>query len=686
MPIGAIPMFRLLVALAAGIGYAGYAWPVLLNIEYLISTLWVVILSCFYWKNASSFLVFIRSSGIWLLFFFFGVFLFKTNAKTSADHWTSFGQKDQVYTACILKKITRESHSQLIITLNNSLDSTGSLFSVSGKALLLIPHEENISLPATGSLVGFRTTFSPIRKAMNPLVFDPSAYWKRQDIQQQAWVKAPQLVFLRPPKEGSIAFFRNQTLAILEKVLPEKDQLGIAVALVLGDKSLLDQKIKSSYSESGAIHVLAVSGLHVGLVYGMCLWVIDKMSLLLPFLRRFKLGLLLLSLLCYMAFTGASPSVCRAVVMLSCWIIGKALHKSPSIYNVICVSAFVLLLLDPGWLFDVGFQLSYSAVLSIISLYPIIVKCWTPQLLLVEYAWKLIGVSIAAQLGTLPWVLYYFHQFPTYFGLSSLLIIPIITAVLILTFLVLFFAWQSSLCMALGKILHFLIFCSNGVTHFIQELPWALLKDIWINELDICFYYAFLLILARLWRRFNLSVFAILLSLCMFWAVAHFSKNYDDHQTSNLVVYHTNGFFIADYFEKGYHLSFVDQAADSLQLQYTCGPWRSYKGVVEENTIKLPVEFSRSDTAINWIIGDEQLLLIGPFCRILPNNPYANSDKILIVDPDNRWPEYWMCLENIRMVVLLSGARSNNHWRQKSEEYNLPLWSIDQKGAFMYDF
>ncbi len=685
MSIGATPMFRPLMGLMAGVFWAAQFGP-MPEAMFFIAGIWLGNILLLLFSSTMPHFFLIRGVGLWLLYGIMGCCLFQIQNQPATDHWDQGQTNEDIFVARILEQVPRASHIQLVLSVKCRINKQGTCESTSGKALLLVRKEDNQTIFKRGSLIGFCTVFGPVRKAQNPYSFNPAAYWAGKNIRKQAWVGAEEVILLEPAPEMSLPFFREQVLQILRRFLPEEEHFGIAAALVLGDKTFLDKDLKASYAESGAIHVLAVSGLHVGLVYALFFWLINKLSLIIPLVRRFRLIVLLLLLLGYAGFTGAAPSVCRAVLMLSCWLIGKALCKTPSGFNVVCVSAFVLLVFDSNLLFDLGFQLSYSAVLGILFLYPLILRAWAPRFSFTQHAWKLLSVSVAAQLGTLPWSLYYFHQFPTYFGLSSLLVIPLISFVLVMAFACLIFSWQPQLSDLLGWLLESLIDVCNEIVLYIQQLPMALLRDIWIGEADIVLYFLILIIMLRALDKLSYHLALIQVALLLLWGGMHMTIGREEQLSSSLIIYHTNDFFAADWLEKGHLLSLSDAKADSLQLQYSSAGWRSFRGMTNPSIQRLPEQFARSDTALYWTINQEQFLFVGPASRFLPQNADTSSETILLVDPTNPWVEKWLCRGRIRLLVLIPKKIIREEWKNLASELGISVWSIKEKGAFEYKY
>lgn len=623
----------------------------------------------------------VRGTGALLLMLLLGVVLRKKDRQLPPNHYTHFVAPEAYYKGKIRQVFSKRSHTQLVVSLRQMSSKQDHLQEVSGKALLLIPHQKRATLPPSGSTIAFRADLEPIGGAMNPLAFDPSEYWGQKKVSHQAWIDPEVILSLRPPSFYSLSHLRRLVLTKLKVLLPAEDQLGIGAALVIGDKSLLDRSTKTAYSESGAIHVLAVSGLHVGLIYGCCYWLFNGFCLLWKGFNRVKLPLLLLCLIAYALFTGAAPSVCRSVLMLSCWILAKALHKTPSVMNVISASAFILLCLQPSLLFNLGFQLSYAAVLGIIFLYPLILKWWSPGNKVLDYAWKLTGVSVAAQLGTLPLSLYYFHQFPVYFALSSLLIIPLITLILITALSALFLSWQGQIFEWLGKALGFMIDCCNRLTSFIQQLPQAVIRDIWPDPLEVVLYYALLVCVVQLLNKMTLRAGTGLFFFLFLLAAYQIYQQENRARRDYFVLYHSRKFVMADWLEGGKLYSLQEEGVEK-EMHYASRSWRSFLGKKPAGIQRLREEWEQQDTALYWTFQSEQYLLAGPASRPTPANYSKNRKTILIVQPENPHVDRWLRLPNVELLVLLD-RYGWWKWKEQAVQKDIPYWSMAEKGALL---
>jgi competence protein ComEC len=341
---------------------------------------------------------------------------------------------------------------------------------------------------AYGSLLLFRKSIQEIRNAGNPGGFDYKRYSLFKGITHQVFLKPNEWQQLPVEKPARIKkwlySFREIILQVLRKNIPGEKEAGLAEALLIGYKDDLDPSLVQSYSNTGVVHIIAISGLHLGLIYALLIIILK------PVKKTRKLDLLrfliIVSVLWgFSLLAGAQPSVLRSALMFSFIALGGCMDRKTSIYNSIAASAFILLCLNPYWLWDLGFQLSYSAVLSIvIFMRPIynLVYCGNK---LLDLAWKLNAVTLAAQVLTLPLCIYHFHQFPVYFILSNFLAVPLSSAILLGEILLCVISFVPSVAMIVGKFLAVLIRLMNDYIERIEELPGSLWDGMQVSGLQV---------------------------------------------------------------------------------------------------------------------------------------------------------------------------------------------------------
>ncbi len=308
------------------------------------------------------------------------------------------------------------------------------------KIVATIMKDSAASCLKAGQTIEFSSRIDSLDMPKNPFGFDYSQYLQLNGVQGS--------IFLNPGEwktiDGSVhglkqhALNARQTLVgLLEKAGLEGNELGLASTLVLGYKSSIDAEVKQSYMNAGAMHVLAVSGMHVGIVCAVLELLMMALGGNLAF--RLKRVLIILLLWTYAFITGLSPSVLRATVMFTFVELGRLIRREMSIYNTLAASAFLLLAINPDMLFKAGFQLSYAAVVGIVTLQPRIVRLIkiNHKRRVLRYVWELTAVSVAAQIATLPFCLYYFERTPVYFWLSNIIVSPGAAVMIGLTMLLL---------------------------------------------------------------------------------------------------------------------------------------------------------------------------------------------------------------------------------------------------------
>ena len=275
-----------------------------------------------------------------------------------------------------------------------------------------------------GDFVLINKSLQQIKNGGNPGSFDYQRYASFQQVYHQVFLKKGECTILKQKDAGLFMQFifalRSNTVHILQKYFgDDKKILGISEALLIGFKEDLDKDLVQAYSNTGVVHIIAISGLHLGLIYLVLSWLFKRA----PFVRRSLPAQAVLILSCLWLFallTGASASVLRSAVMFTCIVAGKTIQRQSSVYNALAVSAFILLCYNPYFLWDVGFQLSYLAIIGILWLQQPIYRLIYVKNLLIDKIWQMASVTLAAQLTAFPICIYYFHQFPNLFLIANL--------------------------------------------------------------------------------------------------------------------------------------------------------------------------------------------------------------------------------------------------------------------------
>lgn len=366
---------------------------------------------------------------------------------------------------------------------------------VNTKIIAHIEKDTSLLSLKAGNKIVFSTKVSPMRSQQNPFGFNYAKYLSHKQIDNIVYIKKGEWTMLLANEHG----FKNRALNLRQKIINlfikyeiEDDNLAILSALSLGYKNTLDQEIRKAYNGAGAAHVLAVSGLHVGIIYLVLNFFLGWLTLFFS-LRKLKFIIIFVALWGYAFLTGLSPSVLRATVMFSFVLAGFILDKRVNIYNSLAASAFFLLLLNPFLLFDIGFQLSYSAVLGIVFFHPKIYGLIFFKYKLFNWIWSLTVVSIAAQLATFPITVYHFHQFPIYFWMGNIVVTVSAALLIFLSIVLIAFSSLPIFSIIIGKIIKLIIELNFGFIQWINELPFSLITGISFSTIQVFTLYILIL-------------------------------------------------------------------------------------------------------------------------------------------------------------------------------------------------
>lgn len=419
-----------------------------------------------------------------LLLFLVGIFVAEKNKETNnPNHFSK-----QKATALLVTIIQEPRQTGNIVRFNTSVTHTSFNGKISVSSGSLLVSLKLGSLQKTNFNYGdellISNQYKPVDAPFNPSEFNYKLWLQHQNIYYQTFLNPNQYQKIATNCGNPIIAYalvvRKKLVQKYQKYLHDPDALSVASTLVLGYRADLSLDVLQAYSKTGTIHVLSVSGMHVALVYLI-------INVLLGFLNRKRSGVLLKALISilliwvYALITGFSPAVCRAAVMITFVIIGKTYNRHISMLNILLVSAFVLLLYNPNFITDVGFQLSYLAVVGLIILQPIIENLLQFKHKFARIIWSLLSVSLAAQLITFPISVFYFHQFPVYFLLSNLFIVLPSMLIMYVGIAFLFVPDIPAIAKPVAFILEKSIVMMNRGLAWIEHLPFGSWNKLWIT-------------------------------------------------------------------------------------------------------------------------------------------------------------------------------------------------------------
>jgi len=469
-----------------------------------------------------------------------------------------------------MRTVGTESGGRITCSLNlRALYLDDSLHSCSTTIQCYLPVKDSMRIPRAGECWFLRGTFMPIRNSGNPGEVDWEAIYRKKSTWYRfnglsASPEANQHLRLTFSERASMASRRmREGISCHWGGSPQVK--GLLQALCLGDKDDLHPDTRANFGGAGAMHILAVSGLHVGLVW----WVLSHVLAILKRWsgREWTRALCILILLwCYAWLTGLGSSVSRSVCMFSIFTLARLTQRPVHSVNVVLLSMFLLLLVQPQRLLDVGFQLSYGAVLAIVGLHPILSTLWRPRHFLLRWLWNASLVSLAAQLGTLPLVLHYFSSLPLYGLLSNLIALPLLSLIVgVFVCALPFTAWEMASRLA-GRVLGFLGEVLHQGMGLVSDIPGASVTNLGMDRWN-CLLALLLLWSAALCMRHRRALY-----LCLLMAVCSVILLRQGHGS---LVRQNQRQVQVSHFRGGTHLAFVRgeevdhyfAASDSMVLQ-----------------------------------------------------------------------------------------------------------------------
>jgi competence protein ComEC len=511
-----------------------------------------------------------------------------------------------------LKSSPKNNRYIALIKSNNGKESFGKIIVNIKKT----PSEKELEI---GTQIIVQGKIYKNKKPINPNQFDYGRYLENQEIYGQLYTESGQIKIEKKSSTIWSLFsnFRNKIIHNLELSDIKREELNVLIALLVGQQQDIAPEVLKDYQYAGAVHVLSVSGLHVGFILLFINFILKPItnSKKGSFL---KLLLILISLWVFGILAGLAPSVVRSVAMFSIVAIGNQLRRTVNTYHTLLVSMLLILLFKPSFLFDIGFQLSYLALFFILWLQPILSSFWQPKNKIVKYFWDIITVSFAAQIGAMPLSIYYFHQFPGLFFITNIIVLPLLGVIMIVGLIAIIIACFNIVPFCIAKPLELLITLLNTIIHWVASFESFIIKNISFSyEMLLVSYLVILLFI--LWiekptfKRISLALSSILLLQSVYTYAKYNSENADE-----LIVFNVKKYSIIT--ERNHNQITVfsnDSILQSLDNNLTIQPY-----------------------------------LVGNFCKVkkksrLGNFLYFKNKKILIIDSSNVY------LEKVKPDILI---------------------------------
>lgn len=470
-----------------------------------------------------------------------------------------------------------------------------------------------------------------------------------------------------------------------ENFANHKKELGIAEALLIGYANDVDKDLQQAYSNTGVVHIIAISGMHLALIYVLLVFIFSK----LPYIKNhawLQLFFVLSILWFFSLLTGASASVCRAALMFTFISVGKHFNRTANVYNALAASALMLLVYDSGNLFDVGFQLSYLAVLSIVIFQKNIQAWFHFQNKWLQKVWELAAVSLSAQILTFPICIYYFHQFPNLFLVANMLAVPLSSVILYcLMSMVLLYKW-ALVAGCITKITVFLIACLNQIILFIDEVPLGTWKNISSNLLSTILLYV-LIVSVSVWLFAKSKYwFFCMLSCSLVFVLYHSIQRVFSIKQQQLIIYQSPSHQIIEYIRGNAYAGLIDNKPIGNEnknlIKKYIDPANCFYRVdkLSAHLIQQPL-----DGILLYNFGNIRALVVDSSASYLP---LKNKIKIdLLIVSKNVRPNFKTLLNTFEIGAVVFDATNTmwkiDKWEKECDALHLPHHNVIKNGAFV---
>lgn len=679
------PFLRILLPLSLGIAVqwnAGLSLPALL-VFFSVGFFTVVLYSLtgvarrFRWSV-------VNGAALCLLFASLGALLTWANDVRNNDRWLGHWYKDNDGVSVVLQEpLVEKANSYKALASIESLLEGSLQRSAKGEVIVYFKKDSAPPPLRYGSRIVFTRPLQEIKNGGNPGSFDYKTYSLFNGITHQVYVTAKDYIVLpgtqTNPFEAFIYATRSWVVDVIKTYVPGEKESGLAEALLIGYKDDLDKNLVQAYSNTGVVHIIAISGLHLGLIYWLLLWITK------PLKRNKKalwlrLPLVVSALWLFSLLAGGGPSVLRSAVMFSIIAFGEVALRRTNIFNNLALSATVLLCINPFWLWDVGFQLSYAAVLSIVLFYRPVYNWYRPANKAVDFLWSLTAVTVAAQILTMAVSIYHFHQMPLLFLATNFIAVPLSSLVLFGEILLCGLFFLSPVAKLTGFVLHHLIRWMNDYIEGLDALPFAVWNGLSVNVVQTilltlfctggCYW------LMEKERRFAwtaLSSFA----LFMIIRAASFAKA---EGQKKLVVYNVPKHTAVDLIN-GRQYVFVGDTAllyDEALRNFHLQPSRILHRIT-------PVKNSAQTKSFEW--EGKQVLLMDEGLRLAALHPKQAVDVLILAKNPKLYMPDLLAAFSIKQVVIDGSvpAWKAARWKKDCDSLKIPCYDVSGEGAFVME-
>ncbi|WP_461532437.1 ComEC/Rec2 family competence protein [Sinomicrobium sp.] len=587
------------------------------------------------------------------------------------NHYSHFIQGNDSLTITLINRLKPTLHNQRYTARVDEVNGK----TTQGTILCHISLQDTLVNAITGCSYTVKGNIRSIHPPRNPHQFDYRSYLQRRLIYHQLYLDSSGLRPL-PGSENNLyssaGTLRKSTISLLRENGVQGDVLALTQALLLGERQDIPNTLYDDYSAAGVIHILSISGLHVGIL----LLLLHSALFPLNYSRHSRILKfpITISILWFFAIiAGLTPSVVRATTMFSFLAFSMQLRRTPDVKNTLFASMFTLLLIKPGFLFDIGFQMSYAAVFSIVYFHPVLMSLWNPKNSVLRYLWQLAGVSFTAQLGVLPLSLYYFHQFPVLFLPINMIVVPLTGLIMSAGIAVLILASTGLLPSVFVDIYSFLVSAMNALISFAGRLDHFIFKDIYFSGNQLAVSYLVIASLLLLSVRKTRGVLLVLGSSIALLIILTAHNYLYPPQKEEFIIWHQYRKTLITRQSGATVIAY--RSLDSLPLKKVLGDFIREERIHKIDSSKLLSSYTFKNQSVLYINqSDIQAYLSIPQADylLLSQSPKINLERLLLY---HRPKAVIADGDNAQYLVAL--------WRSTCTKKKLPFHSTYEKGAYI---
>ena len=686
MPVNSVPFFRLVLALVSGILIQWYV-SVSLTAILLIAGFTLILFIAFYSLSSPKRFIYGWIGSIFILLSCAcagAALTWRQNLHNIKRWYSNEYDRGDVALLTICEPLVEKANSYKALAEVSAIYTFNGWNPSIGKVMLYFKKDTTRPAIRYGSQLICYKALQAIQNNGNPAALDYNQYCLFQGITGQAFLSVEDYRILTTtytnPIQQILFKVRDRALQILKQYIQSPAEIGIAEALLIGYRNDLDKDLVQAYSNTGVVHIIAISGLHIALIYAalLRLFSIFKYSKARKWLEPV---IILVVIWAFTLIAGAAPSVLRAAIMFTFIVAGKFIGKNGNVYNTLAASAFVLLTINPFYLWDVGFQLSYAAVFSIIIFFRPLNTLLYFRNSFLRWVWQLCAVSLSAQVFTMPLVVYHFHQFPLSFLVSNLLVVPLSAVVLFAELFLFLVSWLQPLAFIAGKITQALIRCMNAFILHINRIPFSVWDGLYISIIQLLILFAVITFLSFwIFSKKPTHLITALSFVLVFFILRDF--DFMRHKSQQkLIVYNVPRQTAVDIIS-GNHYRFMGDSiviSNAVLRNFNLKPARIKNRVSTSETIMLPA-------VANYILDINSAKVL-----LLDDNRYTGKpakkiklDVLILSHSANQTPAELNDLFDCRYIIadgsipLWKAAK----WKKEFEQLHLRFYSVAHSGAF----